>query len=138
MGVTRLVSYLPLHTLVLVVEAVVMTAAGVAREKSRHLVLVQIHIAGVGVRIFVVNVELTALAAARLLFAVFRKIHSRSLKQKMHNQRDRRDNCAYADGDNGCDVRPLHLLFELAHHFFGFLFCFFVLTPDNAIGIACR
>ena len=76
MGVTRLVSYLPLHTLVLVVEAVVMATARISREKSRHLVLVQIHIAGVGVRIFVVNVELAALAAARLLFAVFRKIHS--------------------------------------------------------------
>ena len=73
-------SDLPLYAFIFVVEAIVMAASRIPREELRHLVLVKIHIAGVGVGVLIVNVKLAALAAADLLFSVFRKIHSTHAK----------------------------------------------------------
>ena len=52
-----------------------MTASRILRDEAFHLVLVEIHIAGVGVGVLVVNVEFTALAASDLSLSVFAEVH---------------------------------------------------------------
>ena len=74
-SMTPLILYLSLHAFILVVEAVVVTTSGASRDKINHFILVETQIAGVGVCVLVVDVELAGIARALLLFAVFRKIH---------------------------------------------------------------
>ena len=69
------VSDLSLYALIFVVKLVIVTASRILRYEAFHLVLVEIHIAGVGVCVFVVNVKLTALTATDLALSVFTEIH---------------------------------------------------------------
>ena len=64
-----------MHALILVVITVIRTPLGVISEKIYHLVLVKREIAGIFLGIFVVFIELAALAACLMLISVFRKIH---------------------------------------------------------------
>ena len=65
-----ILSYLLLYAFILVVIAVIRAASRIIRKEVDHLVLVERHCAAVGVGVFVVIVEFTALARARS-FCIF-------------------------------------------------------------------
>ena len=62
---------LPLHALIFVIKAVVRTPLCKAGKECTHFVLVEVHVAGVGVGILVIGVKLAALAATLAPLSVF-------------------------------------------------------------------
>ena len=60
-----------MHAFIFVIKAIVVTFPGIFSEKAHHLVLVKSEVTAVAVGIFVVGVELTALAVGFTYLCVF-------------------------------------------------------------------
>lgn len=67
--------YLLINALVLVIKSVVMTFAGQRAEKISHLIFIEGERAGIGVRVFVILIEFTAITACFMLYSVLREVH---------------------------------------------------------------
>ena len=68
-------SYLLMNAFVFVIISVIWARTGTTAKKFSHFILVEPHIAGVAVGIFVIFIEFAALAAGLRLVSVLGKIH---------------------------------------------------------------
>ena len=116
-------SNLLVNALIFIIKFIIVASSSILREKACHLVLIKVHFTKIGVRIFIVFIEFTALAACHSLRSVFGKVHISSELSEHRHENKYRDN--YSGYSGYCRIELYlnlaHFLIEFARRLLGIL-----------------